>query len=61
MILRMSNQTARKTSPPCAIAAIAEARFRANSRTAFRGISCNALRSQSCDVQFLFRLSLVVP
>jgi osmotically-inducible protein OsmY len=44
MILRISNQTERKTSPRCAIAAIAEARFRGNSRTALRGISCKAER-----------------
>ena len=42
MILLMSNQTERKTSPPCAIAAIAEARFRANSHTALRGIACKS-------------------
>ena len=42
MVLRMSNQTERKTSPPRAIAAIAEARFRANSHMALRGISCKA-------------------
>lgn len=42
MILRMSNQTKRKTSPPRTIAAIAEARFRTDSHTALRGISCKA-------------------
>ncbi len=42
MILRISNQTELETSPPCTIAAIAEARFRANSRTALRGVSCKA-------------------
>jgi hypothetical protein len=42
MILRMSNQTERKSSPPCAIASIAEARFRANSHKALWGISCKA-------------------
>jgi osmotically-inducible protein OsmY len=38
----MSNPTTLETSPSCAIAEIAEARFRANSRTALRGISCKA-------------------
>jgi osmotically-inducible protein OsmY len=36
----MSNQTERTISPLYAIAAIAEARFRANSHMALRGISC---------------------
>jgi osmotically-inducible protein OsmY len=40
MILRMSNQTERTISPLYVIAATAEARFRANSHTALRGISC---------------------
>ena len=40
MIVRTSNQPEFETSPPCSIAAIADARFRANSRTVFRGISC---------------------
>ena len=44
MILRISNQTELETSPPCAIATIAEARFRESSRTALRGISCKAER-----------------
>ena len=44
MILLMSNQTERKTSPPCAIEEIAGARFRANSHTALRGISCKSER-----------------
>ena len=44
MILQMSNQTERQTWLPCAIAAIAEARFRANSHTALRGISCQSER-----------------
>jgi osmotically-inducible protein OsmY len=45
MILRISNQTELETSPPCAIEAIAEARFRSDSHTALRGISCKAERS----------------
>lgn len=44
MILRISNQPELKPSPPCAIAAIAQARFRANSRTSLRGISCKVDR-----------------
>jgi osmotically-inducible protein OsmY len=44
MILRISNQTELETSPPCAIAANAEARFRSDSHTALRGISCTAER-----------------
>jgi osmotically-inducible protein OsmY len=44
MILRISNQTELETSPPCAIAANAEARFRSDSHTALRGISCKAER-----------------
>jgi osmotically-inducible protein OsmY len=42
MVLRMSNQTERKTSPARSIAATADARFRANSHTALRGISCKS-------------------
>ena len=42
MILRITNQPELETSLPCAIAAIAEAHFRTNSRTALRGISCKA-------------------
>jgi osmotically-inducible protein OsmY len=44
MILRTSNRSECETSPPRAIAAIVEARFRANSHTALRGISCKAER-----------------
>ncbi len=40
MIVRVSNQTEHKSSPPCAISALAEARFRASSHTTLRGISC---------------------
>ncbi len=40
MIVRGSDQTEHKNSPPRAIAALAEARFRASSHTALRGISC---------------------
>lgn len=41
MIVRVSNQAELDGSSPCAITAFAEARFRANSHTALRGISCN--------------------
>jgi osmotically-inducible protein OsmY len=44
MILRITNQPELETSPPYAIAAIAEARFRANSHTSLRGISCKVER-----------------
>ena len=40
MILRITNQVEQTASPPCAISKIAEARFRANSHTALRNISC---------------------
>lgn len=40
MILRMPNQTEPTASPSCAIAAIAEARFRKSSHRAIRSISC---------------------
>jgi osmotically-inducible protein OsmY len=35
-----SGQTERNTSPPCAIALMADARFREDSHIALRGISC---------------------
>ena len=44
MIVRTSNQAELETSPTCAIAATAKARFRANSRTALRDVSCKAER-----------------
>ena len=44
MIVRISNQTELETSPPCAIAEIAEARFRESSRMALRSICCKAER-----------------
>jgi osmotically-inducible protein OsmY len=44
MIVRISNQTELETLPTCAIAAIAEARFRENLHTALRGVSCKAER-----------------
>ena len=44
MILRMSNQTECQTWLPCAIEEIVGARFRANSHTALRGISCKSER-----------------
>ena len=40
----MSNPTTLETSPSCAIAEIAEARFRANSHTSLRGIACKVER-----------------
>jgi osmotically-inducible protein OsmY len=40
MILRITNQLESTASQPCGVAEIAEARFRAHSRTALRCIIC---------------------